>query len=360
MPSAEWRSARRGSKGEPAMSVDRGPRMSILLPVRKGAHRRPRPSPLRPLLHILLLLALVAGTMAAWAAAASASGGDFHLVYVAAKPGTYDQSTGTGGVYGTGGPDTTVTSLEGGDFACGDIVQFLTAVQVDPGATGTQTIDINYFFNAVTTSGGQVGFGNIIYADLNPNDPGNLNLNGNETVSLVAENDGATVTTGTVRVGGLDAGEQVIVSMGVQIVCNVSPSKVTGNILTGITSAATFPEGDAINVGNQTVPLKSAGQIAAPGITITKSCTPTVHVGDTIDYSITITNTGNETLNIDSVTDSVLGDITSSFPSTLAAGASDTETFTHTATLSDGTSLTNTVTVNATGAISGVSASATA
>ena len=341
------------------MSFESRSALSSLHPRRRGRHRaRPgrRFTPFR-----LAALALLLTAQVGYIATTSfADGGDFTLDFVAAAPGTYSTVTGMGGEYDDriiG--DNVVESLEGGDFACGDVVEFFTAVTVDSGATGTQTIDINYDFSAVTTSGGQVGFGDIVYVQVNPGDSGNLNLEGDETATLIDETHTATDTLGTVEVTNLDAGDQVIVALGVQITCEVTPGTVTGNIQSAIVSAETS-EGDAIPVGQQVVPLKSAGEIAAPGISVAKTCTPTVHVGDDITYEITITNTGNETLNITSVTDTVLGDITSSFPATLGAGLSDTETFTHTADLGDGTSLTNTVTANATGAISGTATSGTA
>src|SRR5436305_6959034 len=73
------------------------------------------------------------------------AGGDFSLDFAASNPSTYNHSTG-GGNYGDGSNSFVVESLEGGDFACGDIVTVLTAIKVDAGATGSQTFDINYSY----------------------------------------------------------------------------------------------------------------------------------------------------------------------------------------------------------------------
>src|SRR5688572_2507994 len=69
-------------------------------------------------------------------------GGDFSLDFIAAAPFTYHHSTG-GGAYDDrtiGKENDVVESLEGGDFAAGDIVTYFVAITVDAGATGVQTI----------------------------------------------------------------------------------------------------------------------------------------------------------------------------------------------------------------------------
>src|SRR5439155_1751408 len=90
-----------------------------------------------------------------------------------------------------------------------------------------------------------------------------------------------------------------------------------------------------------------------PGISVEKTCPTSANIGDTITYSITVTNTGDEALTNLVVNDPVLGGNLSGFGSTLAVGASVTKTFTYTITASDPDPLTNTVTATATGADSG-------
>ena len=89
---------------------------------------------------------------------AFAAGGDFSLDFTAAAPLTYDHLTG-GGTYDTrqvGRDKDIVESLEGGDFACGDTVSFLTQIRVDAGASLTpQTIRLRFEFTAHAT--GQQG-----------------------------------------------------------------------------------------------------------------------------------------------------------------------------------------------------------
>src|SRR5439155_865574 len=87
-----------------------------------------------------------------------------------------------------------------------------------------------------------------------------------------------------------------------------------------------------------------------PGIDVAKTCPRSGGIGDTITYSITVTNTGDEALTNLVVNDPLLGGNLSGFGSTLAVGASVTKTFTYTITASDPDPLTNTVTATATGA----------
>src|SRR5439155_12321308 len=85
----------------------------------------------------------------------------------------------------------------------------------------------------------------------------------------------------------------------------------------------------------------------------TKTCPKAGGLGDTITYSITVTNTGNEALTDLVVNDKLLGGDLGAFPATLSVGQSVTKTFDHTITASDPDPLTNTVTATAKGADSG-------
>jgi len=82
-----------------------------------------------------------------------------------------------------------------------------------------------------------------------------------------------------------------------------------------------------------------------PSYTVEKTCGPAqVHPGDTVTYDIIITNTGDVTLNRISAIDSLLGDVTASFPASLAPGASVTVTLMRTAQSDDPNPLVNTIT----------------
>ena len=63
-----------------------------------------------------------------------------------------------------------------------------------------------------------------------------------------------------------------------------------------------------------------------PDIEVTKSCAAFAHAGDTVTYTITVTNTGNIALTNITVMDSILGDLSASFPDDLAVDGSATAT----------------------------------
>ena len=79
-------------------------------------------------------------------------------------------------------------------------------------------------------------------------------------------------------------------------------------------------------------------------ISITKTADELSKVGDSITYTFVLTNEGDGTANRVSVNDTLLGDITASFPATLAAGASATVTLERTVLAGDPDPLANTVT----------------
>jgi hypothetical protein len=216
---------------------------------------------------------------------AKAAGGDFSLDFTAAAPHTYDHSTG-GGSYNdrtVGVDNDIVESLEGGDFACGDIVTFLTQIRVDAGATGKQTIRITLAFTSYST--GQQGValvsnayvGSGIDADINPSaiDSGTVEVGGGDASATVIGDglvDGPgtfvkpTVYFRTVDVDGLDPGETVVLRTDVAIACN--GSKPTGNMQAWVVGANTVNGVggdvlDTISVGQQTVPFKHVGDIKA-------------------------------------------------------------------------------------------------
>lgn len=135
--------------------------------------------------------------------------------------------------------------------------------------------------------------------------------NGNGAID--AEDDlldsGATAGAGgSVTFDGLDAGDY--------IVCETVPGATPPWVNTD--------PGDATLCKAVTVTLATTSSVAfgngQPAISVTKSCDADVFVGDTIDYTITVTNTGNVNLvNVD-VEDDLLGTIASD--QTLAVGAS--------------------------------------
>ena len=282
--------------------------------------------------------------------AAALTAGAISLDLVAAGPGTYDHATGIGGTYGNrtiSKNNGVVESLEGGDFACGDLVVYFTAITADADA-GSGSVDLDFLWDGQTTSGSPVGFNDLVSASIstNPPDVGNTG-SGDETVQVLSEqftSNGNRKLEATIRVAGIDGGERVILRTVVRLYCDPT-TKITGNIHAAIVGAE-VTNGARINTGNQTVPLKQAGNILVPGLNVTKSCPETATVGQTITYEITVSNTGQDTLNDLVVSDPLLGGTLGSFPTTLAPDASVTRSFTYQLGASPDP-LTNTVTATA-------------
>jgi len=199
---------------------------------------------------------------------ALADGGDFHLDFVAAAPGTYVHTLG-GGAYNDGKNPNVVESLEGGDFACFDVVTFLTQISVDSGAVNNQSIELLYEFTAYSTGQQGVALDDILFVGVNPaNIDSGTNGTATATLKPLSETLNGTAfvkptkLTGIVQVSGLDAGETIVVRVDVRLDCNgQSP---TGNMQARLASGAvTAPLGETgvINTGDQTVPFKNVGRI---------------------------------------------------------------------------------------------------
>ncbi len=215
------------------------------------------------------------------------TGGNFSLNLVAAAPFTYDHSTG-GGAYDdrTIGKDKDVVeSLEGGDFACLDLVTHFVQISVDPAAVGTQTIQMVFEWTADSTGQSGVAYekmynviinrGDVLVGEgTNPtgSDAGNVENPADSNVSIIVNNPGVTFSkgakgTGTVTVSGLQAGEKVVLRFDLKIVCN--GDSPTGNLQASLASAKVIEGGSgAIGSGAQTIPLKNVGDI--------KPCDPKV------------------------------------------------------------------------------------
>jgi hypothetical protein len=231
----------------------------------------------RPLLSTAVGLLLVG--QVAICQNALADGGDFSMDFTAAAPLTYNHSTG-GGAYNdrtVGRDQDIVESLEGGDFACGDTVTFLTQITVDEAAAGAQTIRLRFEFTAHST--GQQGTALVdnvagVSAAINGSaiDSGTDDDGGSTATPLDESVNGTVFVKPTtffrsVDVTDLEGGETVVVRTDVAIVCNgQSP---TGNMQARLASASVVaPVADTISVGDQTIPFKRVGDI--------KTCDPKV------------------------------------------------------------------------------------
>ena len=175
---------------------------------------------------------------------AQAAGGDFSIDFTAAAPETYDHSIG-GGAFDdrtVGKANDVVESLEGGSFACGDIVSFLAAVTVDgtlgtPLADDPQTIELTQVFLANTTGQAGAALGEIVGVGINygpvagGDGPGGtdsgVNDDGGSSAVLVSSGlTGPLFQAGSellaaIRIDDLEAGETVVLRSDVRLVCQV-------------------------------------------------------------------------------------------------------------------------------------------
>lgn len=279
------------------------------------------------------LVGIVCGAaLVAPSAPAVAAGGDFSLNLVASAPYSYSHLTG-GGAFddGTKGKGSDVVeSLEAADFACGDVVTYLTKVGVDDttsaGADGPQTIEVDYRFLMDTTGQSGAGIGEIVHVAVNYAPVADL-VAGEDAVDEGIVDDGGSAATlvststtgplftsgstlhGTVQVTDLERAEQVVVRVDVRLVCEAG-STPTGNLQAAVTGArlttvrGTTPvtPAEAISVGNQTVPflklgdLDTGGPVDPPGaadLVVEKSADrAAVDAGDPVTWTVAVGNEG--------------------------------------------------------------------
>jgi uncharacterized repeat protein (TIGR01451 family) len=292
-----------------------------------------------------LILALI--VVGLFAAPVHADGGDFSLDLTAAAPYTYDHSTG-GGAFNdrtVGVNSDIVESLEGGDFRCGDIVTYLTQILVDAGATGAQTIEIDYEFLGNSTGQAGVGMIDIVDAKINYGPvqngagPGGVDSgisdDGNSVASLISESiappafTSGSVLAGTVKITDLEAGEKVVLRIDVLLDCDPD-SNPTGNLQASVKAARVVsPTLDTISAGAQTIPFLQVGNVidaGEPALEVVKTVMAaggtcgvddgdslTVNKNDQVVYCYTVTNVGTATafdvvLTDDSGTPGISGD----------------------------------------------------
>jgi len=261
------------------------------------------------------------------ASAARGVGGDFATVdFTAAAPLTYNHTTG-GGAYDdrtVGKNNDIVESLEGGDFACGDLVTFLTAIRMeDVTVDPVQVAEFDFSFLADSTGQSGVALGDIVNVLINYgpvsggdgaggtdsgiiDDGGSVAILTSETLTGPLFVSGSELL-GTVRVTDLEAGEQVILRIDVRLLCDPGSSP-TGNLQAALEGGRVVaPALDTINTGAQTIPFKKVGDIVMSAIQILKTVTtadgtcPGVETlmvleGTTVKYCYEVTNTGSTDL----------------------------------------------------------------
>ncbi len=276
------------------------------------------------------------------------AGSDFSIDFAAAAPQIYDHDTGGGAFEDRTINLDAVESLEGGDFAVGDIVSYYFNVVVDPNAVDqfAQTIEIDVSFLVNTT--GQTGVSHRDIVDVSANyytgeltvydDPTSTveiipdsgAIDDDSTTAWIApgteiyENKvtGETYTTyetaaaeqgsvvsASVRLNDLEPGEEIVLRVDT-LLDAIPGSTPTGNLQGFVTDARVISSTDdpVINVGNQTIPFKLTGDITgipelAPGLTVEKVVTDDLS-GLTIS-STDYTNHTSPSVDADTYFDSV-------------------------------------------------------
>lgn len=223
--------------------------------------------------------------------------------FAAADHATYNHKTG-GGAYNDGSASSVREELEATSFQCGDIVTFLTEIDVNATTVDpVQTIDLYYSFAAGTTGQQGVAFVDIVDAKVNyglvengddytgtPPGAGTLGLDSGisddrqypvvdtglegSTATLVAESTTGPLFTkasevlGTVRLNDLEPGEHLIVRVDVRIACQPGDKKPSGNLHGALLDALTVSPGtpglSIPGAGVQTIPFKQVEKIQPP------------------------------------------------------------------------------------------------
>ncbi|HEU5324463.1 MAG TPA: hypothetical protein VFV59_01115 [Candidatus Limnocylindria bacterium] len=243
------------------------------------------------------------------------------LDFVASAPHTYDHSTG-GGAFDdrtVGVDDDIVESLEGGDFACGDTVTFLTEISLDGSQDDpnvARTIQLEYSFLLDTTGQTGLALGPITYVGINYGNVGGDGAGGTDagmnddlgsTATLISQSAPAVVkppyfTAGAtndvvIDVTDLEDSETVILRIDAEINClfNSSP---TGNLQADLQSATVIAIGgqeaaDTVPGGAQTVPFKAAGDVVFPGKIIVDKVTDPAGATQSFNFTVTAPGSAN-------------------------------------------------------------------
>ena len=217
-------------------------------------------------------------------------GASVQVDFQAANPTTYNHAGG-GALAGFGWADTTST-LNGGDFACGESVVFLVEVHVGSGYAGAPITGLAYNFAKDTTGqpgAGYTGIGapSLVQTDAAFDDQGAV-----ASISNVSISNNATHHILSFDLSGVDGalpapppdadGDTIIVRFTATLGC-VAGQNPTGQI-----------QANQIGVGgNDTVNLGVQGLATPPALTITKTSPSTnVTFNTNITWTITVANTG--------------------------------------------------------------------
>jgi uncharacterized repeat protein (TIGR01451 family) len=242
------------------------------------------------------------------------------LDFAAAEPTSYNHVTG-GGAWNDGTINKDIRrSLEGENFACEDVVSYLTKVTIDSttalSANGQMTMDLTYRYDLAPTGQTGVALGVPTSAILNASDSANTFVAPNIVTLETSTTTGPIYVkpselVNTVRVTGVQSGEQFVIRTDVIIHCQAGASP-TGNLqarlaegfLIKINGSTTLNPSQSLNTGDQTVPLKKVEKVGKPILVISKTVNQidqacpgveyiSIEPDDFVRYCYIITNPSN-------------------------------------------------------------------
>jgi hypothetical protein len=284
-----------------------------------------------------------------------ATGGDFSVDFVAAAPGTYDPSSGTGlgAHYGDGIVRTDiVNSLQGGDFEGDDVVAWLALITVRESASDDQRIRLDFSFAATNTGHPGAAISDVIYVGLtSSSDTANNHDNDGGTVDYSRSLSGTELLC-SVTIDDLDHGETLVIRIDT-LLSRAPDSYPTGNLYGQLDSGTvlddSLPLRDAtISTGRQTVPFQKVAEIVnRPPVAVDDSATTDEDTAVIIDVLYNDSDPDGDSLTVTDATDPSYGTIVINSNGTVTytptAGYNGPDSFTYTITDSHAGTATATV-----------------
>lgn len=243
------------------------------------------------------------------------------LDFAGAQPLTYSHLTG-GGAWNTGIVNTDIArSLEGENFACRDVISYLTKISVgntgDLRNNGAMTAQLTYAFDLDTTGQSGVSLNVPVTASINTSSDTASSNDGGSTVSVVSQaTTGPEFTSGSqmmavFNVTDIEANETIVLRINAKLGCKPGSSP-TGNLQAKLMSASLiFKNGNVavnpaqtIGSGTMTIDLKSIDKLVKPTVVLEKTVTKenlacpgskniVVNPGESVKYCYKVTNPSN-------------------------------------------------------------------
>ncbi|WJJ97206.1 T9SS type A sorting domain-containing protein [Algibacter luteus] len=243
---------------------------------------------------------------------------------------------------------TSVESLQPSNLGLGQVVPFLLEFGMDPGSTcANDCMTFVASWRTKTTANSNFGFDEslgVIAAFVDSGDPFHNDTGTTATVvSFSWVFDGVNEIIGTIKVCGIDPGDDLVVEMWLVLDDALPGGSLSGNIQTALEDAETSgtgtgscAPGSSISTGNQTVPLNQVGKFKTEDVDIAISKVDNADpVPYNTDYTYTITVSN---LSATTVANSVvITDILDSNTTYISHVVNDTEGFITTCSESGGT-----------------------